>query len=217
MSEIVSTPISFFDLEIEYEKPDFKVAAERAPVVQMIWDALRPWNITIDDLEIVTTGKVSEQGIRFRLPQKSSMFFLGAASCRFVRDNMGWNIAEETITIIDAAVTALLSSSSIKFSKYKTTVVIHAQPKKLPFVKILAPLVPQQMLALDNKDLKTAAMVVKWEDRKVTLDGSASLANGLFIRYERDFPADTSYQQIADRLLIDEEEIFAMLGIEAEA
>ena len=217
MSEIVSTPISVFDMEIEYEKPEFKVAVERAAVVQMIWDALRPWNITIDDLEIVTTGKLSEQGIRFRLPQKSSMFFLGAASCRFVRENMGWNIGEETITIIEAALKALLSSSSIKFSKYKTTVVIHAQPKKLPFVKILAPLVPPQMLGLDNKDLKTAAIVVKWEDRKVTIDGSGSLANGLFIRYERDFPADTSYQQIADRLLIDEEQIFAMLGIEAEA
>ena len=112
MSEIVSTPISFFDLEIEYQEPNFKAATERAPVAQAIWDALKPWNITMDDLELVTTGKLSEQGIRFRLPKKSSMFFFGAASCRFVRDNTGWDIAEETITIIDAAVQALLSTTS---------------------------------------------------------------------------------------------------------
>jgi hypothetical protein len=217
MSEIVSTPISFFDMEIEYQKPDFKVATERAPIVEAIWNALRPWNITIDDLELVTTGKISEQGVRFRLPQKSSMFFLGASSCRFVRDNTGWDVAEETITIIDAAVQALLSTSSIQFSKYKTAVVIHAQPKKLPFVKILAPLVPPQMLALEGKELKTAAIVAKWEDRKVTIDGSANLANGIFIRYERDFAGGTSYQEIAEKLLADEEQIFAMLGIEAEA
>jgi hypothetical protein len=217
MREIVSTPISYFDLEIEYVKPDFESASQRAPVVQAIWDALEPWHITIDNLELITTGKVSEQGVRFRLPQKSSMFFLGAASCRFVRDNTGWNIAEETITIIDAAVQALLSSTAIKFAKYKTSVVIHAQPKKLLFVDILSTLVPVKMLGLENKAMKTAALVVKWEDRKVTIDGSASLANGLFIKYEREFSANTSYQQIAERLLADEEQIFAMLGIEAEA
>jgi|GEM_PF-2742714 len=216
MSEIVSTPISFFDLEIEYEQPDFKTSMDRAPVVQAIWNALRPWGMNVDDLEIVTTGKLSEQGIRFKIPLKSSMFFWGPASCRFVRDNTGWDIADETITIIDAAVAALLSASNIKIAKYKTSVIIHAQPKRLPFSKILAPLVPPQILAFESQEIKTAAVVVRWEDRKITIDGSASLANGLFIRYERDFPGGTPYQQIAERLLADEEQIFAMLDIEAE-
>ena len=37
------------------------------------------------------------------------------------------------------------------------------------------------------------------------------------ITYDRDFAASSSYQVIAEKLLADEEHIFAMLYIEAEA
>jgi hypothetical protein len=48
------------------------------------------------------------------------------------------------------------------------------------------------------------------------LDGSGQLANGLFLRFERDFSGSTTYEEIAHQSRADEEALFAMLGVEEE-
>jgi hypothetical protein len=58
--------------------------------------------------------------------------------------------------------------------------------------------------------------VVKWEKHRVTIDGSAQLANGLFLRFEREFEGSATYEAIAGQLRADEEELFAMLGVQED-
>lgn len=43
------------------------------------------------------------------------------------------------------------------------------------------------------------------------------IANGIFLRYEREFKADVSYEEIAHQLKADEDGIFAMLDVKEEA
>src|SRR6516165_455892 len=108
MAEIVTTPISYFEVEMEYTEPDIKMWLDRANVVQAVYTALKPWNVTVDDVEILQTGKPSEQGIKFKIPTKLSSFFFGPAYCKFTRDSTNWGVAEDTIQIIEAATSALL-------------------------------------------------------------------------------------------------------------
>jgi hypothetical protein len=216
MNEPITLPISSFEIEFKFDSPDLMVWLDRAKIVQAVWQSLKPWNIAIDDLEPITTGKPSEQGVKFKIPQKLSSFFIGAASCKFTRDAMNWGLAEETITIIDTVLKAFLSQTKLKVVKRKTVLVMHAQPKNVPFMQILRPLAPAQLLALETEAPRTMASVVAWDKRKVTLDGSASLANGIFIRLEREFDGDITYQEMAERLLKDEQELAAALGIEEE-
>jgi hypothetical protein len=91
------------------------------------------------------------------------------------------------------------------------------QPKKLPFIQITGPLIPHQLAALEVESPKTMAIVVKWEKRKVTIDGSGSLANGIFLRFEREFDGAVGYGEMALQLKADEDQIFAMLGVKEEA
>jgi hypothetical protein len=217
MPEIITTPLSFFEVEMEYAEPDLKMWLDRANVVQSVWKALKPWNVTVDDVEIIQTGKPSEQGIKFKIPQKLSSFFFGPAYCKFNRDNTDWGVAEETIGIIEAVTNALLSQTKAIIAKRKTTIVLHAQPKKLPFIQLLSPLIPPRIAGLEDQQPKTMAIVVKWENRKLTVDGSASLSNGIFIRLEREFDGSVSYQDIAHQLRADELQVFAMLDVQEEA
>jgi hypothetical protein len=217
MPEIVKIPISYFEVEMEYASPDIKMWLDRANVVQAVYAALRPWNITVDDVEIITTGKPSEQGIKFKIPQKLSAFFFGPAHCKFTRDGTSWETAEETIQILDAAVGALVGQTGAQIVNRKTVIVLHAQPATLPFLQILSPFVPTKLGALEKEPPKTMAVVVKWEKRKITLDGSAQLANGIFVRFEREFEGNASYEEMARQLHADEQEIFSMLGIQEEA
>jgi hypothetical protein len=217
MPEIVTTPISYFEVEMEYSTPDIKMWLDRVNVVQAVYAALKPWDITVDDVEILTTGKPSEQGIKFKIPKKLSTFFFGPAYCKFTRDSTSWETAEETIQILDAAFQALVGETKAVVAKRKTVIVLHLQPKTLSFFQILAPFVPAKLAALEPEQAKTMAIIMKWEKRKMTLDGSGQIANGLFLRFEREFDGTASYEEMAIRLRSDENEIFAMLGVQEEA
>jgi hypothetical protein len=217
MPELVAIPISFFELSIDYDHVTFKLLLDRASVLQSIYDALKPWSIRVDDLEPITTGKITEQGINIKLPLQRVVFFFSAAGCKFTREGVDWPNAEETIAIADAALTALTESAGITLGPKNTSISIHLQPKTLPFIDLLKPLIPSQLAALDHSPPTTIASVVKWgDDHKVTIDGSGALANALFLRFERRFPSTATYQEIANRLQKDEQDLFQILGVEED-
>lgn len=215
MPELVSIPVSYFEATFNYKEPSVMLWLDRANIVEALFKALKPWHIAVDDVEIIATGKPSEQGIKFKLPQKQITFFFSPALCRFSKDNSDWEAAEEMITIVDVAFSTLAKSDKIEAASIDTVVALHMQPKALPFMKILGPFVPSQLAALDG-DVVTMATVIKWDKRKIILDGSGQLANGIFLRFEREFDGTTSYQQIATQLRADEEELFAMLDVKED-
>lgn len=216
MPEMVKIPISYFEVEMEYGSPDLKMWLDRINVVQAVYTALQPWGVKVDDVEILTTGKPSEQGIKFKIPQKLSTFFFGPANCKFTRDGTSWDTAEETIQILNAAVSALIQQTGAEIIKRKTVIALHAQLANLPFIQVLSPFIPPALGALEGEKPKTMAVVIKWENRKVTIDGSGQLANGIFIRFERDFDGKAFYDDMAMQLLADEHAIFEVLGIQEE-
>jgi hypothetical protein len=213
MPELVTIPISYFEVTFDFENPSIKLWLDRAEAVQAMFSALKPWDIFVDDVDAITTGKPSEQGVKFKLPAKRSSFFFGPALCKFTRDATNWSLAEETIQILDAAMSALLSTTNIIVAKQKTVIALHLQPKTAPFFEILRPFVPSPLAALEPGPMKTMAAVAKWDKRKVTIDGSGQVANGIFLRFEREFAGKVSYTEIAEQLKADEDALFSMLGI----
>jgi hypothetical protein len=216
MAELISIPISYFEVVADYEGPSFKLWMDRAAVVQGVFDALKPWNPNVDNVEIVTTGLPSEQGIKFKLPEKRASFFFGPGSCKFTKDDADWASAEETIHILDTALSTLVKLTGIIIKSQKTLIALHFQPKTQPFFDILRPFVPAELAALDTDAVKTMAVVLKWDKRKVTIDGSGQIANGVFLRFEREFDGKASYEQIAHQLKADEDGLFAVLGVQDE-
>jgi hypothetical protein len=215
MPELITIPISYFEATFEYKEPNLLLWLDRPALVQVLFVAFKPWNITVDDVEIITTGKPSDQGIKFKLPQKQVSFFFSPSVCRFTKDNADWSSTEETIGIMDTAYSTLVKAGNIETGTIKTIIALHMQPKTVTFLDILKPFIPPQLTALDN-DVKTFASIIKWGNHKLILDGSGQLANGLFLRFERDFAGTATYEEIAHQLRADEEALFAMLGVEEE-
>ena len=117
--------------------------------------ALKPWNASIDDTEIRNDGKPSEQGITFKLPFKRVTFFFGPASCRFTRDDADRGSADETIEILDMALSALTLSGGVVPGMKNAVICLHIQPRTLPFMDILRPLLPRMLAAIDSKPVIT--------------------------------------------------------------
>jgi hypothetical protein len=119
--------------------------------------------------------------------------------------------------ILETALSTLLSiADDVEIKSRKTMIALHVQPKALSFVRFIEPMIAPQLISLAGKPLTTAAVVVNWGDWKITLDGSSYVANGIFIRSEREFGPSSSYGAIAERLKADEGEIIGVLGLEVE-
>ncbi|MEO6801773.1 MAG: hypothetical protein ABI197_00865 [Granulicella sp.] len=216
MSERVSIPIAIFEVTSEYARPDLRLLMDRVRVVEALFEAFKPWDIKVDDIEVVSEGKPSEQGIKFKLSTKRISFFVGAGSCKFTHDNANWESAEETIKILSLGLDTLIEVNKIKVAAYKTAIAMHLQPKSLPFIEILKPFAPSSLAKLDSSPIKAVASVVKWEKRRITIDGSGQLANGVFLKFEREFEGSISFNEMALRLKADEDELFDILGIEED-
>jgi hypothetical protein len=212
----ITIPISFFEYTAEFSRPLLTALMDRARIVQAIFDALAPWALEIDNVEPITTGKPSEQGVIFKLPRKKISFFFGAGSCKFQKDDADWASAEEMIAILTAALDALKSTSGAEVRLQRTAIALHLQPRNTTFLEILRPFLSSAIQALDDGDPMTGASVVKWGNRRVYLDGSNALANALFLKFEREFNDQTNFENIAVQLKGDEDAIFKMLDVEED-
>ncbi len=214
MPEAVTTPIAIIDITMEYVRPNLRLAMDRIKVVDQLFDRYRPWDIKVDDVEVITEGKPSEQGIKFKIQKRRTSFFFSASQCRLTQDDADWESAEETIQILTIGVSTLAEIAGVEISTYKTGIALHLQPKAASFIEIIKPFAAPQLVALEKQPLTAFATVVKWEGRRITIDGSAQIANGIFLRFERDFPGAMAIHEIAVQLKADEDELFALLGVE---
>lgn len=217
MPEKVTIPISFFEYAGQYSRPAITALMDRARIVEAVFEALTPWKIEIDNIEPITTGKPSEQGINFRIPAKKIQFFFGADSCKFSKDDANWETANEVAEILTAASQALTNASGVLLSKQKTAIALHIQPRTKSFVDILRPFLSPAIQSLESAQVRSGASIIKWDDRRIVLDGSGALANGVFLKFEREFDGSVDLKLIAERLRADEAAILNMLDVEEDS
>jgi hypothetical protein len=67
---------------------------------------------------------------------------------------------------------------------------------------------------LEDSRAEAMAYVVRWKERRITLDGSAALANGVFVHLERDFESTVSLEDIKTVLIEDEVNLFKLLNVQ---
>jgi hypothetical protein len=214
MPELVTIPISFFEASFNFREHNPLLWLDRAKVVQALFTALKPWKVDIDNVEIINTGKTSEQGLKFKLPEKRITFFFGATLCKFSKDNADWATAEETIEVMNVAVSTLVESGKVEIATIETAVSLHLQMKAAtPFIKILSPFIPPKLASLEDGDVRAMACILKWEKRRVYIDGSAQVANAIYLRFEREFEGQSNYAEIAKQILADEQAIFTVLDV----
>jgi hypothetical protein len=214
MLEKVTIPISLFEYSVDFRRPVVALWMDRAKPVQEIFDALSRWSLDINDIEPITQGKPSDQGIRIRLTKKRCTIFFGPASFKFTKDDADWASAEETINILKTALDTVVHVSGAELIEHKTAFAFHMQPLSKTFLEILRPVLSSALESLLDSKMTTGASIVKWRDGRIVLDGSGSLANGIYVRFEQNFKIETDFGEIAKQLRSAEDAIFRLLNVE---
>lgn len=217
MAEIVAVPISIFDVTIEFVRPNLRLAMTRADLVDELFDGFSRWGITVDDLEVVNEGKPSEQGVKFKIPRRKTTFFFSPSQAKLTWDDADWETAGETIEILTIGLKALAKHGAVEVLNYKTGVVLHLQPKNISFIELLKPFASPVLAKIQSTPLTAFATVLRWEGRRITIDGSAQIANAIFLHFERDFPGTSTIPDLAAGILADEHDLYSILGIEEVA
>lgn len=218
MPELVTIPFSTFEITIEYQTPRVDLCWDRRNVMQPIFEAFRQWGIQVDDVEAIDQGKLSDRGLKLRIPRRKASFFFGAAMCRFSQDNANWSMAEETISMISAGLTTLVAAGGVVASTVNAGLTLHLQPRTVSFIDLLRPFTPLRLKGISDNgdDLRALASVVRFENRAIYLDGSNVIANAVLVKLDRTFPLGTSFEDIVVRLHADQTEIFNILDVEED-
>ena len=213
MTAEVTIPISIFELSITYDKPFLRIFGDRAQFIANLFDSFTPWNPTVDDIEFTTVGKTSEQGVKFCLPSQGASFFFGPSSCKFRKEDARWVEADDTIRILEAGLKTLGIAFGVTFRSKVSFLSLHLQPRTVSFKDILRPLIVTEIAMLNPAPVETLAIVSRWPGYRITIDGSAAIANGIFLLCERHFDAGASYDDIKTKIAEDQVELFKVLGV----
>jgi hypothetical protein len=189
---------------------------DRAALVQSMFDSLAKWNLDVDNVEPITTGKPSEQGIRIRIPEKRVAFFFGPSDCKFTRDSVDWSTAQETVEILQTFLSCLLTGTAVQLKNQKTALIMHLQPTTKKFLDLLKPFLPESLQAFSAGEVTSGASVVKWKGSRITLDTSVHVANAIYLKYEQEFDSSVSFETIATELRAAEKNLFQILDIEED-
>jgi hypothetical protein len=214
MAVPVSVALSYFEYQVDFEAPELRMLVDRGSFVEAMFQVLKAWGMCIDDIESRTGGKTSEQGVAYKIPLKRISIFCGPSYCKFTKDDANWEGAEETLSILKAALGVLRAEFAISFGLQKTLIALHLQVNSGTFLDVLRPFVVPALAGIEKTPIRTLAAIAKWENRKVTIDGSGALANAVFLRFERDFDKDAGLNAMAEQLYNDEKQLFNMLGVE---
>ena len=59
--------------------------------------------------------------------------------------------------------------------------------------------------------------MTRWQKYRITIDGSAAIANGIYLQTEREFEAKTSFEDMMQAIFTDEQQLFKLLDVQEDA
>ena len=202
---------------MRYDKPDIRLLEHRTAALQELLAAFAEWSPSVDDTEILNAGKPSEQGARFKISTQNASFFFGSTSCKFTKDSANSSEAEHIIKLLRLALETLHRATGVAFGSRSSVLSLHIQPTTVSFRDILRKFIVPDILTLDQETPLAMAVVTRWQKHRITLDGSAAIANGIFLQAEREFETQTSFEDMMQAIFTDEQQLFKLLDVQEDA
>ncbi len=217
MPAAITIPLCSFDISFVYEKPVVQFLADRAVMIREVFTAFAPWTPSFDDIQFPTEGKNSDRGVNFKIASQNASFLVGPVNSRFIKEGANWAEVDLIDSLMQAGLSGIRRVSEINFRSQHVVVSMHIQPTTVPFRDILRKaIMSERILALDAEPTNVMAMILKWPRYRLTIDGSAALANGIYLQVERDFDGQATFDDVKTAFRADQAAIFGLLDIKEE-
>jgi hypothetical protein len=208
-------PYSLLEYTATFGKPILEGWTAPAVLVSAMLEALGPFGFTLDGVEIKThTEKLNEYALVFRRSVPGLTFTLGSGKLVIAAENLDWSEAEQFIAGVGAGLGAIRDKAKAQVQSQQIVLAIHIQLKTKPRHEVAAPLLSPVALQLLDGEIKFPGIILLRDKASLIIDGSLAFANGLFVRFIREHPAQASFEKMAEILRADEQQLFETLGLE---
>ena len=216
MGELVQIRFASAEYQARFERPYIGfISLERLRAFEAVFSALLPFNLRLENTEVVSTGTPADHKTIFTIPERGIRFEFGAEEYRFNKDALSWTTAENDGQILLAAEHALMDGSSAKVAWCMVRVAMHLQLLTKPREEILSHFIPEPF-----KTFMTQRPAISYgnhlilADGDVLLDFSAVIANGIFLRYSSNFNGHPPLSEVLAKVRSDQAALFGVLNIE---
>jgi hypothetical protein len=208
---------AFFEYRANFKEliTIFWSAGRQAEIINAIQKALAPWRVDLDNIAWQQSAKnLREVQLSFAVPSQFASVIVGIAGVTMTALNPDWSRAPELVTLFQAALGALRTSTGHEFQSQQTTLGFHLKPPAArPFREVVTQFVNEEALGRDTAMFGVSAY---YSDHTFVIDASAAIQGGLFIKLVRNFTAEKQFDDMAKALYSDEEAVLRRLGLKLQ-
>lgn len=202
-----------------FKAPILEAWAVSPLVIKRLLEALEPWGFRLDGVEDKTRGveKLADWAILFRRTSPVAPGFtisVGLGKLLITIDNPAWTEAENLVATMSAARNVIVEFGRAEIQWQQLALTMHIQIKTRSRKEVTEPLLSPLAFELLDGEVMFPGIILHRQKSSVIIDASVPYANGLFIRMARDHAPERTFQELADVLRRDEEQLFAVLGLE---
>jgi hypothetical protein len=220
MPEKTQSEITYSSLDYTsvFKRPIFGPPSPPGELIASILDELGPSGYTFNGVEFsLQAPKLDEFAVVFRrttpaVPARS--FALGFGKVCIRAESLDWGEADRFISSHGAAVDAVRKKGGAEIQSQQLIVGMHIQLKDRPRKDVTAPLLSPVAAKLLDGEADFSGVILLRGKAIFVIDASVGIANGLFLRINREHEPEASFEELAETLRNDEKRIFEVLGLE---
>lgn len=200
-----------------YRDPIFDLEKLDDKAVSAAYAAFRPWNVSLENITFKDNpANLGEEATNFNLLGGRIIFSINAGGCGLLVANPSWSDVDWISKIAAAGIEAILRSTGAEAERQFGSLTMHLTPATGTIQENTSHFLRIDTNRLPGGPIQSFGFSVYRDDFTWVVDKSAFFPNSLFLRMERFFSPDSSFEQIAGRLHEDEEIVFDLLGLKVD-
>lgn len=216
----VEIPFSQFEYTATFARPMLALIGKFQNVVAPFMEVLEAWGFDFEETEFqLASPKPRDHVITFHRPATTPPPQVRVSvrwkSLTISADQADWGETEQLVGICESSLSTIKNVANVKVTSQQIVLHMHIQSKTTSRADLGAVLLtPQARELVDDGKILGQGLILHRESAMILVDNSAAFANGLYVRIQRAFGGEIPLHYIAERLLGDEQKLWAVLGLE---
>ncbi len=206
----------FFLYRLLFKDPLFDLQKLDDVAAKAAFTAFRQWDVSLEHVTFKDDAKnLAEEATNFTLFGGRATFSIAPGGCALGVVNPNWSEAGVIAKIAMAGTGAVLNAVRAEADRQFGSIIMHLTPAAGTIGDLTAKFIKFDVNKLVGQP-QCYGFSVHRDDLLWVVDKSAAFQNSLFVRMDRWFRSEDSFEHIAIQLRDDETKVLDLLGLEVE-
>ncbi len=206
--------LSFLEYKAVYREPIFESWDRQGELASALFRAFREWNVGLENIHgRPNPSNASEIQMTVDLPNRGASFNFGLGAATLFVNNPNWAELDTMAKVAQSGIKTIQASTNADIDKQMLTLAIHLKPQVRSIRDITSSFIGLNINLLTNQMIRSYGFAIYLDDGYWIVDTSDLYSESLFIRLNRTFEADMTFEQLAETLRKDEISLLELLEL----